>query len=85
MWSKPIQHQYSSSIRGMGHGDIVSGGCSECCARRPRRKSDFRGVGKTADKSAPLLMRNFFFNVESPAELDLIHSIARDSGRQAPV
>src|SRR6185503_10131313 len=46
----------------------------------------FAGVGKTADEIRYALDAGIlFFNVESPAELELIHAIARDSNRRARV
>src|SRR5215475_8614389 len=68
--------------------DIVSGGELFRVLRAGGRaeKVIFAGVGKTAEEIRYALDAGIlFFNVESPSELDLIHSIARDSGRQAPV
>jgi diaminopimelate decarboxylase len=68
--------------------DIVSGGELFRVLRAGGRadKVIFAGVGKTAEEIRYALDAGIlFFNVESPAELDLIHNIARDSGRQAPV
>src|SRR5262245_40785421 len=68
--------------------DIVSGGELFRVLRAGGRaeKVIFAGVGKTAEEIRYALDAGIlFFNVESPSELDLIHTIARDSGRQAPV
>lgn len=68
--------------------DIVSGGelFRVLRAGGSADKVIFAGVGKTADEIRYALDAGIlFFNVESPAELELIHSIARDTGRQARV
>src|ERR1700752_1217248 len=68
--------------------DIVSGGELFRVLRAGGRadKVIFAGVGKTADEIRYALDAGIlFFNVEPPADLELIHSIARDAGRQARV
>src|ERR1700752_2104677 len=68
--------------------DIVSGGelFRVLRAGGHAEKVIFAGVGKTADEIRYALDAGIlFFNVESPAELDLIHSIVRDSNRTARV
>ena len=68
--------------------DVVSGGelARVMRAGGDPGKTVFSGVGKRAEEirdaiAAGILM----FNVESPAELDLIDSVARTLGRRAPV
>src|SRR6516164_3810932 len=68
--------------------DIVSGGelFRVLRAGASPEKVIFAGVGKTADEIRYALDAGIlFFNVESPAELELIHVIARDTGRHARV
>jgi diaminopimelate decarboxylase len=68
--------------------DIVSGGelFRVLRAGGSPDKVIFAGVGKTAEEIRYALDAGIlFFNVESPAELELIHSIARDTGRLARV
>jgi diaminopimelate decarboxylase len=68
--------------------DIVSGGELFRVLRAGANpdKVIFAGVGKTADEIRYALDAGIlFFNVESPAELELIHTIARDTGRRARV
>src|SRR6516162_2087572 len=68
--------------------DIVSGGelFRVLRAGASPEKVIFAGVGKTADEIRYALEAGIlFFNVESPAELELIHSIARDMDRRARV
>jgi diaminopimelate decarboxylase len=68
--------------------DIVSGGelFRVLRAGAPAKKVIFAGVGKTAEEIRYALDAGIlFFNVESAPELDLIHSIARERNRQAPV
>src|SRR5215475_9833735 len=68
--------------------DIVSGGelFRVLRAGAPPEKVIFAGVGKTADEIRYALDAGIlFFNVESPAELELIHDIARDMDRRARV
>jgi diaminopimelate decarboxylase len=68
--------------------DIVSGGelFRVLRAGGSPEKVIFAGVGKTADEIRYALDAGIlFFNVESPAELELIHAIARDSNRRARV
>jgi len=68
--------------------DIVSGGelFRVLRAGGSPQKIIFAGVGKTADEIRYALDAGIlFFNVESPAELELIQSIARDGKRTARV
>src|SRR5437870_11991293 len=68
--------------------DIVSGGelFRVLRAGGSAEKVIFAGVGKTADEIRYALDTNIiFFNVESSAELELIHSIARDAGKKARI
>src|SRR5262252_5918403 len=68
--------------------DIVSGGelFRVLRAGASPEKVIFAGVGKTADEIRYALDAGIlFFNVESPAELELIHDIARDMDRRARV
>jgi diaminopimelate decarboxylase len=68
--------------------DIVSGGELYRVLRAGAQpdKVIFAGVGKTAEEIRDALAAGIlFFNVESPAELELIHSIARATGRRARV
>src|SRR5262249_18642969 len=68
--------------------DIVSGGelFRVLRAGASPEKVIFAGVGKTAEEIRYALDAGIlFFNVESPAELDLIHQIASDRNRQARV
>src|SRR5215475_10592654 len=68
--------------------DIVSGGelFRVLRAGAPAKKVIFAGVGKTAEEIECALDAGIlFFNVESAPELDLIHKIARERNRQAPV
>src|SRR5213594_974794 len=68
--------------------DIVSGGelFRVLRAVRSAEKVIFAGVGKTPDEIRYALNTNIlFFNVESSAELELIHSIARDAGKKARI
>ena len=68
--------------------DIVSGGELFRVSRAGGSvgKVIFAGVGKTADEIRYALDADIlFFNVESPAELELIHTISRDAGRNARV
>src|SRR2546422_6227602 len=68
--------------------DIVSGGelFRVLRAGGSAEKVIFAGVGKTADEIRYALNTNILlFNVESSAELELIHSIARDGGKKARV
>jgi len=68
--------------------DIVSGGelFRVLRAGGSAEKVIFAGVGKTADEIRYALDTNIlFFNVESSAELELIHSIARDGGKKARI
>jgi diaminopimelate decarboxylase len=68
--------------------DIVSGGELFRVLRAGARaeKVIFAGVGKTADEIRYALDAGIlFFNVESSAELELIHAIARDTSRRARV
>jgi diaminopimelate decarboxylase len=71
-----------------GGFDVVSGGelARVLRAGGDPRKVVFSGVGKQAQEvreaiEAGILM----FNVESPAEIDLIDAIARGLGRRAPI
>jgi diaminopimelate decarboxylase len=68
--------------------DIVSGGelFRVLRAGGAAEKIIFAGVGKTAEEIRYALDAGIlFFNVESPAELELIQTIARDTNRQARV
>src|SRR5262250_3077894 len=68
--------------------DIVSGGelFRVLRAGASAEKVIFAGVGKTADEIRYALDADIlFFNVESSAELELIHNIARDTNRRARV
>src|SRR6516162_4832184 len=68
--------------------DIVSGGELFRVLRAGGQadKVIFAGVGKTADEIRYALDAGIlFFNVESPAELELVHNIARDTSRRARV
>src|ERR1051326_5282016 len=68
--------------------DIVSGGelFRVLRAGGSPQKVIFAGVGKTADEIRYALDAGIlFFNVESSAELDLIHTIARDTNQRARV
>src|SRR5262245_38335499 len=68
--------------------DIVSGGelFRVLRAGASPEKVIFAGVGKTAEEIQYALDAGIlFFNVESPAELELIHQIARERNRQARV
>jgi diaminopimelate decarboxylase len=68
--------------------DIVSGGELFRVLRAVgnARNVIFAGVGKTAEEIRYALDSDIlFFNVESPAELNLIHEIARDANRHARV
>jgi diaminopimelate decarboxylase len=68
--------------------DIVSGG-ELLAARRagadPQRIV-FAGVGKTRDEMAQALAAGILmFNVESPAELEMLEQVAAAAGRRAPI
>src|SRR5436190_12826434 len=66
--------------------DIVSGGelFRVLRAGASAEKVIFAGVGKTAEEIHYALDAGIlFFNVESPSELELIHSIARETKRRA--
>src|SRR5262245_43574778 len=68
--------------------DIVSGGELFRVLRSgaPAQRVIFAGVGKTADEIRYALDAGIlFFNVESSAELELIHRIARDMNHRARV
>src|SRR6185437_5566007 len=69
--------------------DIVSGGELErvrLVAKPSLRKVVFSGVGKTAaEMDAALAAQILVFNVESPAELDLLEQRARHLRKRAPV
>jgi diaminopimelate decarboxylase len=68
--------------------DIVSGGelFRVLRAGASAEKVIFAGVGKTADEIRYALEADIlFFNVESPAELESIQTIARDMNRRARV
>jgi len=68
--------------------DIVSGGelFRVLRAGGSAEKVIFAGVGKTANEIRYALDAGIlFFNVESPSELELIHSIAHDSNKRAQV
>ena len=68
--------------------DIVSSGelfLAERAGADPRRIV-FSGVGKTRDEMARALAAGILmFNVESPAELELLEQVAAAAGRRAPV
>ena len=68
--------------------DIVSGGelFRVLRAGASPERVIFAGVGKTAQEIRYALDAGIlFFNVESPAELELIHSIARETNQRARV
>jgi diaminopimelate decarboxylase len=69
--------------------DIVSGGELDRvrqAAKPSLRKVVFSGVGKTAaEMDAALAAQILVFNVESPAELDLLEQRARHFRKRAPV
>src|SRR3989475_3664393 len=68
--------------------DIVSGGelFRVLRAGGSAAKVIFAGVGKTPDEIRYALDEGIlFFNVESSAELELIHQIARDAGKREPI
>src|SRR5712671_3866454 len=68
--------------------DIVSGGelFRVLRAGGSADKVIFAGVGKTADEIRYALDAGIlFYNVESPSELELIHSIARELNKRARV
>jgi diaminopimelate decarboxylase len=69
--------------------DIVSGGELERvrqAAKPALRKVVFSGVGKTAaEMDAALAAQILVFNVESPAELDLLEQRARHLRKRAPI
>src|SRR5437016_3919171 len=68
--------------------DIVSGGelFRVLRAGGSAEKVIFAGVGKTAAEIRYALEAGIlFFNVESPAELELIHTIARETDRRARI
>src|SRR2546421_2183118 len=68
--------------------DIVSGGelFRVLRAGGPADKVIFAGIGKTPEEIRYALDAGIlFFNVESSAELELIHNIARDAGMRAPI
>ena len=68
--------------------DIVSGGelFRVLRAGGSPQKVIFAGVGKTEEEIRYALAADIlFFNVESPAELELIHRIAQDTNQQARV
>ena len=68
--------------------DIVSGGelFRVLRASGSAAKVIFAGVGKTPDEIRYALDAGIlFFHVESSAELELIHQIARDAGKRAPI
>ncbi len=68
--------------------DIVSGGelFRVLRAGASAEKVIFAGVGKTPEEIRYALEAGIlFFNVESSAELELIHHIARDTGKRAPI
>src|SRR5262249_15743553 len=68
--------------------DIVSGGelFRVLRAGASPQKVIFAGVGKTEDEIRYALEADIlFFNVESPAELDLIQRIAKERGQKARV
>lgn len=77
-------------LAGAGAGfDIVSGGELERvrqAAKPSLRQVVFSGVGKTAAEiDAALAAQILVFNVESPAELDLLEQRARHLRKRAPV
>src|ERR1041385_2641558 len=68
--------------------DIVSGGelFRVLRAGGSAARVIFAGAGKTADEIRYALeARILFFNVESSAELELIHRIASEAGKRAPI
>jgi diaminopimelate decarboxylase len=68
--------------------DVVSGGelARVLRAGGDPKKVVFSGVGKQAREIREALEAGILmFNVESPAEIDLIDAVARDMGRRAPV
>jgi diaminopimelate decarboxylase len=68
--------------------DIVSGGelFRVLRAGASAGRVIFAGVGKTPDEIRYALNAGIlFFNVESSTELELIHKIASDAGRRAPI
>ncbi len=68
--------------------DIVSGGELERVLRAGAdpRKVVFSGVGKTRDEMGAALAAGILcFNVESPAELEVLNAVAGESGKKAPV
>jgi diaminopimelate decarboxylase len=68
--------------------DIVSGGelFRVLHAGGRAEKVIFAGVGKTPEEIRYALDAGIlFFNVESSAELELIHRIAREAGKRAPI
>src|SRR5262249_52606847 len=68
--------------------DIVSGGelFRVLRASGSAEKIIFAGVGKTPDEIRYALDANIlFFNVESSTELELIHGIARKTGKKARI
>src|SRR3977135_3472691 len=68
--------------------DIVSGGelFRVLRAGGSAEKTIFAGVGKTADEIRYALEAGIlFFNVESPAELELIQTVARELNKRARV
>jgi hypothetical protein len=73
----------------LGSGfDVVSGGelARVLRAGGDPKKVVFSGVGKQAREIREALEAGILmFNVESPAEIDLIDAVARDMGRRAPV
>jgi diaminopimelate decarboxylase len=76
-------------LRRRGSGfDVVSGGELQRALRAGAdpRKVVFAGVGKTAEEiRAGLDAGILMFNVESPAELDLVEKVARSRRRRADV
>ncbi len=76
-------------LASLGAGfDIVSGGELKrvIAAKGDPRKVIFSGVGKTPDEIAFALKSSIYcFNVESEAELLLIHDIAKAQNRKAPI
>ncbi len=77
-------------LAGAGAGfDIVSGGELERVRQAAKpclRRVVFSGVGKTAAEiDAALAAQILVFNVESPAELDLLEQRARHLRKRAPV
>src|SRR5262249_29022522 len=68
--------------------DVVSGGelARVLRAGGDPKKVVFSGVGKQAREIREALEAGILmFNVESPAEIDLIDAVARDMGRRAPI